>query len=64
MLIRISVLMSAACSLQEFDGASRGNPGLAGAGAAILEDESRQEVLLAFEEHVRLPVVLRIPQAF
>ena len=44
MLSRLSVVMSAVCSLQEFDGASRGNPGPAGAGAAILEDESRQEV--------------------
>lgn len=28
----------------EFDGASRGNPGLAGAGAVLMEDASRQEV--------------------
>lgn len=30
--------------LQEFDGASRGNPGLAGAGAVLMEDETRKEV--------------------
>lgn len=30
--------------LQEFDGASRGNPGPAGAGAVLLEDGSRTEV--------------------
>ena len=31
-------------SAQEFDGASRGNPGRAGAGAALLEDDSNKPV--------------------
>ena len=42
------------CRLQEFDGASRGNPGPAGAGATLLEGSVGSQVCIA----IMLPVAL------
>lgn len=52
-----------ACASQEFDGASRGNPGRAGAGAALLEDASNKQASCKSSETpwlqgLRFPVTL------
>ena len=43
-LLHAMPLMLHVHNVQEFDGASRGNPGLAGAGAALLEDDTDSQV--------------------